>query len=363
MAPSPRVSHGALARLALVAVALASCWSVCGVVRAALPWPAASGLQAKRAWWAAHKDEVDVLLLGSSRVARGYVPAVIEEELAAAHRPLTVFNFGVIGMASYEADHVLDWVLSTRPARLRWIVLEPESWRPDRPGKVEKLSPRDVHWRTARLTSKSLRAVFLAGAPWDVTLASCLEQLARFGMRATNLGRLRWWLEQSLAPDDDEGTPSLEEVARHRGWQPYAAQHSEQFLRMIAIHERRGAASAYGRMVESVRAMTSPDSVLLTFDVASVDEQVRAVRRAGAEPIHAIGPSVREKPWIRALARGGHIPWLLDYQDPDAFPELYDMAYRYDTDHLNVPGAREFSRRFGRDLAALMARIEGDAAR
>lgn len=317
-------------------------------------------MAAKRAWWEQHKDTVDVVLLGSSRVARGYVSALIEEELARAGRPAKVFNFGTIGMDAYESDHLLRWLLSTRPARLKWVVLEPESWRPERPDKIEHLSARDVYWRNARLTLTALRSIRLTNAPWDVQWSAVLEQLARFGMRSLNIGAGRWSLSQALDPAHAPEDPTPQAIDQHGGWQPYDEEHAEQFAPQVARWDERGPESAFGQRIEQVLALVPRPSVLAATNVDAVLSQLAAVRAAGARAIHVMGPSVREKPWIAALDAAGHLSALIDYQDPRRYPRLYDPHNRYDADHMNHSGAELLSRLLGRDLAAAMQRLERD---
>lgn len=342
-------------------VAVLSCLAGSVGFRSLLPWPAARGVAIKRAWWEANKDSVDVVLLGSSRVARGYVSSIIEEQLAQAGRPLTVFNFGTIGMDAYESDHLLEWLLSTQPARLAWVVLEPESWRPERPAKIAHLAARDVYWRNSRLTRTALASISLTGAPWDVQLDSAEEQLARYAMRTLNIGAARWWLEQSLDPPHDKEDPTAEAVAQHRGWQPYDEEHGANFEATVAAWDELGLASPFGERLAKLTALKPRPSLLATTNVDAVIAQVEAVAAAGARAIHVIGPSVREKPWIAALDRAGHLSALINYQDPERYPELFDPHLRYDVDHMNLAGAERLSRLLGRDLARAMDRLEQEA--
>lgn len=315
----------------------------------------------KHAWWEANKDSVDVVLLGSSRVARGYVSSLIEEQLALAGRPLTVFNFGTIGMDAYETDHLLEWLLSTQPARLQWVVLEPESWRPERPAKIAHLAARDVYWRNERLTLTALESISLTGAPWGVQLDSAKEQLSRYAMRTLNIGAARWWLEQSLDPPHDAEDPSAEAVAQHRGWQPYDEEHGPQFVASVAAWDEQGMASPFGERVAKLAALQPRPSLLAMTNVDAVTAQVEAVHAAGARAIHVIGPSVREKPWIAALDQAGHLSALINYQDPGQYPQLFNPHLRYDVDHMNLAGAERLSRLLGRDLARAMDRLEQEA--
>lgn len=110
--------------------------------------------------------------------------------------------------------------------------------------------------------------------------------------------------------------------------------------------------------MSQLAALAPRASVLAGTNVDAVSAQVDAVRAAGARAIHVIGPSVREKPWITVLDRAGHLSALIDYQDPQRYPALYNPHLRHDVDHMNRAGAERLSRLLGRDLAAAMERLE-----
>jgi hypothetical protein len=63
------------------------------------------------------------------------------------------------------------------------------------------------------------------------------------------------------------------------------------------------------------------------------------------------GLSADRRAEARLSAEAG-VP-VLRYDLPDAYPELYDPALRFDSGHLSAEGARHFSRLLARDVAGL----------
>ena len=70
------------------------------------------------------KDRYDLVFVGSSLVYRSIDPRIIDEELARAGFRVRSYNLGLPGMRPHEANALLRQVLATKPARLRWAVVE-----------------------------------------------------------------------------------------------------------------------------------------------------------------------------------------------------------------------------------------------
>jgi hypothetical protein len=79
--------------------------------------PSHFDLDEKLRYFTEHKDEFDLLFVGSSATFRNYVPRVVDAELAAEGLEITSFNFGVVGFRSFETDFMVKWILAQHPAR------------------------------------------------------------------------------------------------------------------------------------------------------------------------------------------------------------------------------------------------------
>jgi len=333
----------------LVVLCLGSAWGTSHAFRAWLPWPAGGGLAAKVEAFADHKDEYDLVFFGSSRVAHGYVPEIIDAELTAAGHPLRSFNFGVDGMGSFETDHLVRRVLAMEPARLRYAVVELEAWVARRATHPRVKTDRSVAWHDLRQTFGVLRSIHNAFAPLALKWETARVHLELMGQRLVNAGRGRWWLAGLLVgfPGADEVTPA--EVVATGGFIPYRVDGDPglERIRDRFLVDPSGYEQAVARLTE----LDSPDSALRTYNMACLRSQIEAIESAGVEVIYALGPSVKGKAFAQALLRGGHVPTLLDFHRPARYPELYEVRYRLDGDHLNQEGAEVFSRAFAAELA------------
>ena len=88
-----------LFRLGLCALSLLAFGASGEVFRRLLPWPDEAGLATKLDDYLTRAEQYDVLFLGSSRVARGIVPAVVDEVLAGSGHALRSYNLGVDAIA------------------------------------------------------------------------------------------------------------------------------------------------------------------------------------------------------------------------------------------------------------------------
>jgi hypothetical protein len=86
----------------------------------------------------------------------------------------------------------------------------------------------------------------------------------------------------------------------------------------------------------------------------ALDDIVREVRAAGAEPIFVVASSLygaeRFRDWPPERVT------VLRFDDPSAYPDLYDPANRYDPHHLDVIGAQNFTRRLAEQFADVIER-------
>lgn len=347
----------------LVLVFLLALGAVSFALSRAAPLPPGGGLAAKLAAYAEQAADTDLVILGTSRVARGVIPEVLDAELAARGHPLRSYNLSVLGMGALELDHVLDRVLELGAGRLRAVLIEVDSWRPARADAAPGLRARDVYWHDLRRTSTALESLWdLRQVPGGraalVSLAS--QELERFAIHQLSLGRLAWWIGQTLAPHTPEGleAPTPEQARALRGHHPYDAPQAEHFVRQQENAARRGVPSRYDTLLAATRAPGERDRDASHYHRPALRRQIARVRAAGVVPLYLLPPSVKTRAWIRTLAEEGELPALLDFHDPARYPGLFELARRYDVDHLNQEGAELFSRVLAVELARALDAAE-----
>ena len=191
--------------IALFALA-AVCFCVTSLVTGrSLPEPDLGQVGEKLAWFDAHRDDYDVLFVGSSRVFRGVVPEVFDREMARRGHPVRSFNFGVSGMAGYETSALARRILDDPPRRLRWVVVELDGWDPSLPPE-NRFKRRTVAWHDLAETLSAVRTAWASDRPALQRLDLTSSHLLHWAARSTGAGRGRALLGEIGSVFDSEGS-------------------------------------------------------------------------------------------------------------------------------------------------------------
>jgi len=322
---------------------------LCGVARMlnrTEPFGEVPLVRDKWAYWQQHKDEFDVVFIGTSRVIRGVMPSVFDRMTAAGGVPTRSYNFGIDGMFPPEDAFVAEHVLATKPAKLRWVVVEMGVFLGDFEGRAPK-SIRSVYWhdwtRTwlcmrEKLWPKKKRVKLKEwfktekGEPSAMSVA--LTHLDVFIVQALNIGRgANWW----------------ERVAFNRpikfedfGQQP------DGFLPIPGNPEMKGEILARFEKEMADREKTPARVVpLRPYSQESFDRIHKAARAAGANVIFLVAPTTGE-----LAGRPEGVP-TFNYRDIKKYPELFEKDARVDPAHMSAKGAELFTRRLAADFIDL----------
>lgn len=297
---------------------------------------------AKLAELAARAPEIDVLVLGTSRLLHGFDPAAFHEETSRLGRPLRAYNLSLQRLLLWEQERVLADALALPGLLPRVVVLEPAVGLGIAPENFTHA--RTLEFETAAAWRSAVQAVLDSSRSplhqaWNITahsLVAGLHQL-RYGLytnlafpappAAAEIPALR---DGFLALPDRATTaappPGLAELAASFR-SDYAARTSapgplpealqRHFRRLRALCEARGIAVVFVQPPQL--AFTTDELRRLTFQFAP------------------------------ALAGDGG---LLTYLDPAAHGPLFDLEGWADYNHMTATGARRFSAQLARDLAA-----------
>lgn len=321
-----------------------------------LPFGMAGG--AKLEVFREQRDEIDLLILGSSYLAHGIDPAVVDPIVSAdLGRPFRSFNLGLDAARGLEIDHLIRSLLRTPPARLRWVVIEApvfEGWIPER---FRSVSERLVYWHSLRQTRTALEQLAVEQASREETLELARLHLWLFGMRATNLGTgeelfrsladLRPGIYRLMLASARErnGFVTLEALEKVRGGVAQLRQN---------LHARP---DAYRRALEEFR----PGEIEPGFEhyaTRALADQAAFLVSRGITPIYVVPPVLKPVGGFSELAREGHIQHLWVYADPDRHAALYELSSRWDEQHTSERGSRLWSEQLARDLGGLIRQQE-----
>lgn len=101
--------------LALLLVSAASVWS-----------QDVGRIDRKLNWCKAHKDDFDIIFVGSSRVFHGLSPRIFDQETRASGQHWRSFNLGMDKMGMAQSAAIIRELVATGPRRLKYVFFELE---------------------------------------------------------------------------------------------------------------------------------------------------------------------------------------------------------------------------------------------
>jgi hypothetical protein len=301
---------------------------------------------------AAHGDEYDTLLIGSSRIFRQLDPAMLDQVAGERGLPLHSFNCGVDAMFAPEDSYTLEQALKGRRQPLKWVLIETSVFLPS---GAEAPNPpqRVVTWHDWPRTLSACRAAYGSKAERKATFFKRWSRRAEivsrnwteisghlrcFLRRTTRLGRGGGLLQGFLAPEKtrEQRLP----IAQQRGF--------------IAITEPSNPAeiAKFEKAMAERRADPAEHRALTPEAQRNLERMLSSVRKAGARAIMLHPPMPSQI--IYEPGPNTHVP-VLDYSDFNKYPILYALENRKEHAHLNARGAAIFSRIVAEDWAREVA--------
>jgi hypothetical protein len=327
----------ALLPTALFLVALAG---TCSAIRMAQPFPKVLGIYQKWLYYQKHKEEIDLLFIGSSRVYHSVIPQQFDARVKeAGGGELRSFNFGYDAMWPPESLYMTRQILSVQPSRLRWIVLECLDIYADL-NEETRYTRRTAYWHDWTHTRMAWEAIadqqYDPVRSWDLLTAHG-EILTRNWMsqgRGAELLGYRFGVERQKKASRWEPPDAWKhsEGYEPEDDQPLAGSELDRFVRATA--ERR----------KKFPPVTMRPSLKRAY-LAILEE----IKRAGIQPIVLITPTVRADENFSGFPPD--VP-VWSYHDPNEYPGLYEPANRHDFTHLNHAGAELLTTLLGQRFAA-----------
>jgi len=323
-----------LARALLNAVLfLAACAAGCALLGRVAPFPEVPGIYPKWTHFREHRDDFDVLFLGSSRFYHQIIPAQFDAAVGAAGQRVNSFNFGYDGMWPPESYYLLRQLLALRPARLKWVVVDLMDINTQLDVRNNS-TLRMAYWHDLRHTAVAFREILASKYPWNRKADFLLAHGRLCTQQVLNLGRGAEVLNRRLAPKPPRKKPL--------SWESTAG------FEAGPNHGMEGEArEGFVATVERLKTDLPPQPVRPVFCEA-LRELIADVRRAGAEPIFVIAPTINGRENFTEIPDGAAV---FSLNQPDEYPELFDPARHYDAWHLNETGAVDFTAILARRFA------------
>ena len=318
---SQKPAHRRLARALLNGlIFLAACAAGCALAGKLAPFPEVPGIFPKWSYFRENRDRIDVLFVGSSRFYHQIIPAQFD----AAVGQVRSFNFGYDGMWPPESFYLLRKLLALRPAHLKWVVIDLMDINTQLDER-NNYTMRMAYWHDLRHTALTFRDIVATRFHPEQKFDLFVQHGRLCASQILNLGCGADFLKTRLIPSPPRKTFIWEAGA---GFEPEPSRGMEGKIR-----------DGFVMTVERLKTGIAPAPVRPVFRDA-LHELIRDVRRAGAEPIFVIAPTINGRENFTEVPDGVAV---FGFNHPAEYPELFDPAKHYDAWHLNEKGAVDFT--------------------
>ena len=299
------------------------------IIGMSLPFPNVPYVAEKWKYFESHKDRIDTIFVGSSRVASQIMPAEFDTETAAQGVPTHSFNLACAGMWPPESFYFLRQILELRPPHLKWVMIDlmnVDSRIPD----ANSGTQRAEYWHDWGHTFMAWRDVLESTQSPQDKATQLWKHEWLLVKRFVRTGRGSEWLENQLAFFNRVRIP---EWINRGGFDPTANG-------SITGDNLKLFLDAVDKLKKGM-----PHHSMRPVFVDAVQEVAVEVRRIGAEPLFILAPTVNNMENYGGFPPGVTV---LAFNDPNQYPVLFDPAFHFDAWHLNKEGAVPYTRLLAR---------------
>lgn len=297
-----------------------------------------------------HAPECEVLFIGSSFVGLQVLNAVVDAEAARLGYSLHSCKYAQVALFGFELRYRLERLLAFDWPQLKLVVVDlqradiemrPANW----------WNPRHVEWHSVDVLPwvwrRYLRDPRELAETLPVVRVELLHVLARYARAGDGLERLqelelarRLGFLASRAPELPARMAPGKPAARH------GSAGKRQRVKEQAAHTRRISKLRAAR--RGFRERREHADSEWPMDLR------RAVRGHGHEALFFYAPAWVARPMPEPAAEDGLI--VLDFQNLDQYPYLYERRVRGFTQHLTPEGSARFSKAISRRLIEIWDR-------
>ena len=308
----------------------------CVLVERVLPPREMPWLVQEKLWHlAAHGEDYNTLFLGSSRVENNIMPSVFDHDVSGQGVAIKSFNFGISAMYPPQDAFVLDQILDLKLKHIRWVFIELQTLQTTLP-RANRGTLQQVYWhdwpRFALLCERFITT--RRQRHWRDRFEEISERvpdfsdhILLFARYMTNLGRgsvlVNRWISHEPSPH-----PSTYFEKDHDGWEEAGLGHVMDRYEIAALE------SDLAKRRKELPVKESADPV----SQKALDLMIAKIQRAGATPVLFVPPSARGTYFSPDTQHARNVI-VLNFCQPQKYPELYLTKNRVDPYHLNAAGA------------------------
>lgn len=300
-------------------------------------------------YYKVHKDEYNALFFGSSRIYSHVVPDVFDTVAQAEGVEINSYNFGIPAMRALDSAALLEDVLANPPKNLKWVFFESildKGYEPIPNARTTRV----MYWHTWKNTRLAADYILSSDESLPSKAVLLTSHFLPFLYQQLNVGRL---FNQVLPSEFSPGEQQV--AAEFTSTEGYYALSDESDPKRQAFLQNQQTYTAQVAALGTLQSQPAGNPYLSANKQNLLTRITQNIRAAGAEPIFVEPPSLHMINDFEFARQLGTIDTLLSYKDPNRFPQLYRVEQRYDADHLNDAGSREFTKLLAQDFSKVVA--------
>lgn len=285
-----------------------------------------------------NKDKYDTLFIGSSRICNQVIPQEFDRTTKFLGKATNSYNFGIPAMRALPSYFLLKELLATQPKNLKWVFIETDLDSFYEPIENAR-NNRSIYWHNKENTLFALdRIIDDDSESFTKKIALVGSHLIPFVYNQINVGRLfNSTISQPFSHPQEEIAKDY--IFANNGYYPLDLQ-TEDPHRIALLENTKAYTQKVNLLAKKRKKEKLPSASKLELLTLIVDE----VEAAGANPVFIIPPRMELKSELVFAYKEGYIPALLAFNDPNKYPDLYQLDLRHDLNHLNHQGSQKFSR-------------------
>lgn len=308
-------------------------------ISAFVPFPKVGTLWKKNQHLQEHRDDYNLVYVGSSRVYHEFIPEQFDAHLAKKGAKVKSLNFGQDGMWPPESFYMVRQVLKERPPNLKWVFIDLMHFKGLLQGHETTL--RALYWHDLHHTRAAIEHTLTEDikgqTTWGEKARVCWQHFTLWTQNATNAGAGSQYFRINMKMEREKKAEPLKDG----GWEPGGNEGLKGREREVFEAE-----------IARLRAGVPPEPISPVLR-KELDALIKEVRAIGAEPVFVVAATIRGEERFSDWPPPGVKVLRLD--DPDKYPQLYDPDRRYDSSHLTPAGAVEYTRILAEQFAELVS--------
>lgn len=285
-----------------------------------------------------HKDEYDVLFLGSSRTYQQVMPSVFDGVMIDSGYSIKSFNMGITALTTPEFYFYLQNILKLNPANLKWIFFEfidnfnVPSNNLNTTRVIAWHTPKQTLWICHNILKLDLNPLKKIEYIYN-HIIPLLYHLLNAGKAANLIRNFIGFPEEikldkvsPLGPMKDGHVPSEMLDGRIQG-------------RIVFLKNLE----SYQKSVESLKEKNINSQNLTHSKDKLIKEMIKLIEDFGYTPLLLKPPSISQEEYLIREVYQKNIQ-IFKFNDPNKFPEFYEIMTRFDRDHMTKKGSELYTK-------------------